>query len=359
MASKLNAFLNQLGDGLLKPKGQMADWQHASRTFVDDDFRLAPKVKFLYHVYFDINQSALKYSTLSDRHKNEIGILAKSVDFPRFTLKTVTLNQYNRKKIIQTTHDYAPLNFKFHDDRANVINNLWQNYYAYYYADPMTATAPGSYDRNAMKPDSYIIGPYGLDNNSSIPFFNEIILYQLNNRQFASYTLKKPVITAFNHDNHLSSDQGAPSECNMTIAYEAVTYDVGMISSGNVKGFAQEHYDKTPSPLTAAGGGTRSIFGTGGVLDGAFNVFDAVSSGKAFSSAGNLLNTTAAAINTYQNAKNLTGGGIKQEGQKILAGVAVGALGVAAGAVSTGLKNLNFPSTKINTKTQANPMDFP
>jgi hypothetical protein len=54
MANKFTRYL--LGDGnvfkglvggILKPKGHMADWQHASRVFVDDTFRLAPRHKFL------------------------------------------------------------------------------------------------------------------------------------------------------------------------------------------------------------------------------------------------------------------------------------------------------------------------
>ena len=74
MANKNNSLLNQVGNGFLRPKGQLGDWQHAARAFVDDDFRLAPKVKFLYHVYFNINSSALKNQDLNDRNKNEISL---------------------------------------------------------------------------------------------------------------------------------------------------------------------------------------------------------------------------------------------------------------------------------------------
>ena len=64
MASKDNSFLDQLVNGLGNPKGNLGSWQHAARTFQDDYFRLAPKSKFLYHVFFDINTSALKSSNL-------------------------------------------------------------------------------------------------------------------------------------------------------------------------------------------------------------------------------------------------------------------------------------------------------
>ena len=49
MASK---GLRQLVGGLLNPKGNLGDFRHAARLFTDDSFRLLPKSKFLFHVYF-------------------------------------------------------------------------------------------------------------------------------------------------------------------------------------------------------------------------------------------------------------------------------------------------------------------
>lgn len=356
MASKNNGFLDQLVNGITNPKGNLGSWQHASRTFQDDYFRLAPKSKFLYHVFFDINTSALKSLNLKYQHQNEIGLLVKSADLPKFTLKTATLNQYNRKKVVQMDHELMPLNIKFHDDRAHIINTMWQNYYAYYYADPSAAKTPGAYSRNAMKSSNYIRTTYGFDNGSSIPFFNKIVLYQLNKREYVSYTLINPLITSFSHDQVQSSDQGsAGAENNMTIAYEAVSYNVGSIRGGKVKGFAVDHYDKSPSPLSAAGGGTSSIFGPGGVIDGAADVLDSLASGEAFESPANFLSTAITAVNTYQNTKGLTNAGVRQEGRNLLIG---GTIAVAAAGLS-GLKNVVFPSRTGNGgTTQANQVDF-
>ncbi len=40
-------FFSGLAGGILKPKGiGPANWQHASRVFVDDTFRLSPRHKF-------------------------------------------------------------------------------------------------------------------------------------------------------------------------------------------------------------------------------------------------------------------------------------------------------------------------
>jgi hypothetical protein len=349
MASKDNSFLNQLLNGLLGPKGQLSTWEHASRTFQDDYFRLAPKAKFLYHVYFDINTSALKTLNLKFQHQTEMGLLVKSADLPRFILKTSTLNQYNRKKVVMTDHEFQPINLKFHDDRSHIVNALWQNYYAYYFADSYSAKSAGAYSRTAMKNGSYIRNKYGLDNGSSIPFFRSITLYQLNKREYVSYTLVNPMITSFNHDQVQSNDQGTNgAECSMTLAYEAVHYDIGSIRSGRVKGFAVDHYDKAPSPLTPQGGGTASLFGAGGVIEGAADVFGALASGEAFNSPANFLSTAITAINTYQNSKKLSKVGVQQEGRAI---VTAGAIAVAAAGVS-GLRDIIFPGAGGNNRNR-------
>jgi hypothetical protein len=353
MTSKFNSLLNTLGAGFnlkdtakgaLRPKGQLGDWQHASRTFVDDNFRLAPKAKFLYHVYFDINKGALRDTSLKDRHQFEIGLLVKSVDLPKFTFKTSTVNQYNRKKVVQLSHEFQPMIFKFHDDRAHIVNRLWQNYYSYYYSDPSVAKSQ-FYKRNATTGPENIKVNYGFDNNSSIPFFNRIVLYQLNKREYNSYTLINPLVSAFTHDTPNSAEQsGGNAECTMTIAYEAVSYDIGAIEGDNVIGFAKDHYDKLPSPLAPAGGGTRTIFGTGGLLNGI------ASAAESFSN-GNYLTGSIEAINTYQNSKKLTKAGVTAEGSSLLAGAAV----VGAGLAINGIKDTFFPAKKPNDSTTATP----
>ena len=150
--------------------------QHASRLFVDDQFRLFPKLKYLFHVSFSINPKALANIELSQKHKNEINMLVKSIDLPSFTVTTEVLNQYNRKKVIQYNHKFGEILVKFHDDNISIVNTLWQNYYRYYYADSIAATSNRAYTRNATKNSSYINSVYGLDNGSTEPFFNYITI---------------------------------------------------------------------------------------------------------------------------------------------------------------------------------------
>ena len=282
MAFTPNSFLYSPSNVTLK------DYAHAARVFTDDQFRLAPKSKFLFHVAFNINQSALKNIDIAQRYKNEINVLVKTCDLPQYKVTVDTLNQYNRKKNIQTTHKYEPLSITFHDDNMGLINQLWQNYYSYYYADSTSALDPGAYKRNATRNSNYITNPYGLDNGSTAPFFNYITIYQMARHEYVSYTLLNPVISLFNH-NKLDYAQGnTPHDFSMSIAYEAVAYGNGDVTVGDPEGFGFEHYDQTPSSLQPGDGSRQEspTFTNGSTL----NMQEVV-------------NTVSAQLNTYQNTK--------------------------------------------------------
>ena len=111
MANILTPFLDGLKSGVLEPKGNLGDFAHAARLYVDDSFRLAPKSKFLFHVVFNINQNVLDrmianspahpngsriFKTLSNfknKHQNELNMLVKNVDLPQYSIETVVAQQ--------------------------------------------------------------------------------------------------------------------------------------------------------------------------------------------------------------------------------------------------------------------------
>jgi hypothetical protein len=234
------------------PAYNLRDQRHASRLFTADQFRLAPKQNFLFHVSFGINKAALINSEIVQRYGNEINMLVKSADLPNITLKADTVHQYNRKKNVQITSEFTDLSIKFHDDNMGLINHLWQNYYTYYYADPRAAKINGSYDRNATKNSNFIPTAYGLDNKSSQPFFDYIKIYQMARHEYVEYFLHNPIITNWNH-NKLDYSQGNTAhDFDMKIKYEAVSYSQGRVDAQNdaPEGFGQTHYDFTPSPLS-------------------------------------------------------------------------------------------------------------
>jgi hypothetical protein len=233
---------------IVDPNIVLRDQRHASKLFVDNQFRLAPKQKFLFHVSFGINPTTLLETSLVQRFGQEINMLVKSIDLPSYNIQTEELNQYNRKKVVQYKSKTNEISVKFHDDNMGLINRLWQNYYSYYYADPRSATVNGAFSRTAMQNSDYIPAGYGLDNGSSEPFFKYIKIYQMARHEFVCYHLYNPLIVSWNHNK---VDYGATGtmEADMKLQYEAVSYSVGEVEPGSVEGFGDSHYDVTPSPL--------------------------------------------------------------------------------------------------------------
>jgi hypothetical protein len=304
------------------PYISLRDQQHAARLFADEQFALAPKSKFLFHVAFSLNKGALRTTDLVERFGSTIGMLVKSTDLPSYTVSTELLNQYNRKKVMQYQSKPGEITMKFHDDNTGIINQLWQNYYSYYYADFNSAGVPGAYSRTATKNSNYITQPYGLDNGSTEPFFNYIIIYQMARHEFVSYKLVNPIITFWNY-NRVDYAQGQQTqEFDMKLQCEAVEYGLGVVGSDTIEGFGREHYDPTPSPLV---GDTR------------IGVSSVLSSQNNQSNANNFLSNMIQTVNNYQNASQ---------------GTVPGNMGVinVDGANVTGTGNtlgINFPNSTV------------
>lgn len=245
MANPNNAYLNNNSNEVT-----LRDWQHAARMFTDSNQIYGPKQKFLFHVAFHINKGALRNLTLANTYNTQINMLVKSISLPKFSVSSDKVNQYNRKKNIQSKVSYEEISVKFHDDNLGLINQLWQNYFNYYYADSSSAGITGAYDKTAIKKFNYIRSNYGLDNGSSAPFFDYITIYQMAQGQYVSYKLINPIFTSWSH-NGLDYAGTGTHDNDATIAYEAVEYGSGKVQPGDPEGFALQNYDLQQSPLNA------------------------------------------------------------------------------------------------------------
>jgi hypothetical protein len=290
----------------------LRDQRHASRLFADDQFRLAPKANWLFHVAFGINPAALKTIDIAQRHGNEIGMLVKSVTLPKFTMATDQVNQYNRKKQIQRQHKFESSTIKFHDDNMSLINNLWQNYYSYYYADSTSAKKAGAYNRNAIRNFDSITSNYGLDNGSTTPFFTYIKIYQMARHEYVSYTLHNPIIKSWDHATVNYEDKNL-HDFTMVVDYEAVSYGSGEVTAGDPIGFGLEHYDTTPSPLQSMGrvdNASPSFLNNSNLTNNATSFLaNLVATNNAY--ANNQQANNSAGIGTGTTTTNQTTGGIQ------------------------------------------------
>lgn len=261
-----NAFTNWLStsnSGYKNGAPILKDYQHASRLFLDNDYAKSPKVGFLYFVSFNINREAILNKEWENKHLQDFGLLVKKVDLPKFKITTETLNQYNRKTVVQTKLNYENINIEFHDDNSDIVNDFWVNYYKFYYLDSNYGGASNSGPvRNQLVPafndtkygvDDYQYGRYPFDANVK-DFLSSIDIYVLHQQQFTQITLVNPKITEWGHDSLNFSEGGKTLQNRMGIAYENVLYNQGQILAGSKpEGFAAVYYDTTPSPLTIGG----------------------------------------------------------------------------------------------------------
>jgi len=268
-----------------KGSPSLRDFQHSSKIFRSNGYGLAPKMKFLFHVYFDVNTKAYNQNLSTG---DNFGLLVKSVKLPSYSITTHELNQYNRKRIVQTKIKYDNVNFAFHDDSDNTITSLWEAYYTYYYKDgtnyaifkgdkgsltgsitrPVNSSLDNAYNtRNIYANNSEIRGKNNWGyvgevpnstTNTKLPFFNKITIFGFNRHLFTAYTLINPLITRFGHDTYSYADGAGTMEMQMDLSYETVVYNEGAMDgrepSNIVTGFGLDNaYDKTLSPITPPG----------------------------------------------------------------------------------------------------------
>lgn len=313
MASLYNADLKPLKYG-----DKTHPYDHATKLFVADNMRLMPKQKFLYYVVLNIDvgiiQNILTSSqSISDPissqdliQQYEAGLMAKRVDLPKFTLNTKTMNAYNRKNIVQTHITYDPISISFHDDAADVITNLWNDYYTYYYRDSDYDTTlyqlPHKYQpRNAEK------WGFSPRNSNLKPFFRSIQIYSLHQKRFTEYTLVNPMISSWRHGEHDSYDDNGTMESTMTLSYETVKYKTGYVNAVDVNGFSILHYDNFQSPISTS---TTNIYTDAGIIGSIEGAAKDLARPDGKSGSNDVLSNVLSAYRFYNGIKNANFGSV-------------------------------------------------
>ena len=196
----------------------------------------------------------------------DLSTIVQSCDLPSFAFNTQTLNQYNRKRIIQTKVEWNPINIKFYDTRDNKFQKVMEEYFKWYYKDGRENTwsfgsgswvpdtvdaAPFLYDFGFQPPFSkgsqakerkfVSNAPYGSTNtsakgdmNSGQPaidfekyFFSKIVITRMSGGREkpikSPIILYNPTITNIQHDT-LDYSTSQPISWNVQFAYEGVRH---------------------------------------------------------------------------------------------------------------------------------------
>jgi hypothetical protein len=288
----------------------LKDYSHASKTFRTNGYELAPRNKFLFYVFFTINTGRIPalQAAFGNDEVATIGTQVRSIQLPNYQMAVETLNQYNRKRLVQTKIEYQPIQVVFNDDQGDLIRNMWYNYYTYYYKDPTQkydnvaptngtlgnlATLANGYNYNDrdIYNNSRQVNDWGYigegytdssifsgSNSNKPPFFRDIKIYGLSQKKFASYVLINPLINNWQHDTYDYAQGNGVMTHTVSLQYETVKYGTGYIGgntpSSTVPGFADpNHYDTRRSAL-ARPGSTETVFGQGGLVDAGIGIYE-------------------------------------------------------------------------------------
>lgn len=342
-----NADLKPLENGTTHP------YDHATRLFLSDNFRLAPKQSFLYYVCINVDQSALQsliglgsdpVSSQSLIEQYEAGLMAKRVELPRFNVQTRSLKAYNRKNIFQTGIAYDPISITFHDDAADTVLKFWNDFYTYYYRDSdydsSIYTSPHKYQ--ARQREGWGFSPR---NKNLKPFLRDIQIFSLHNKRFTEYRLINPIITNWRHGEHDSSASNGLLEAQMTVDFETVKYFTGYVNPVDVNGFAIIHYDDTPSPISNS---TTNIYTDSGLLGAIEGTAQDLARPDGTGSGSGILSSVLDAYRFYNNIKNTN---FKQVGSLVLGQIGTQILG---GAINGAINNVIFPTAGTTSQVFPN-----
>jgi len=294
------SFVEQVAGGFFA-SDNLKDYTHASKLFRSDGYGLAPNFKFLFHVYFTLENPAASPS--DDR--GLVGALVKSISLPSFEVETQEYVQYNRKRLVHSKINYRPVEIKMHDDSSDTVRSLWYNYYNYYFADPSYnyESGQGGYSGRDIYNLERGQDNWGMSTTSpnglvKAPFFKDIQIYGMSRGNYIKYTLINPVITDWRGDTYDYSAGNGVMEHNVTVKFEAVKYERGRVGDENMNGFGvPSRYDTSPSPLGAPGN-TASIFGQSGALDTVQGVTEDLANGNFLGA----IQKAGRSIKTFKNA---------------------------------------------------------
>jgi hypothetical protein len=374
------------------PPGEgLRDYTHAAKTFRAGGYDLAPRNKFLFYVYFNLNTNIPAVANLISGGKSStIGLTVKTAQLPGYQIDVNTMNQYNRKRLIQTKINYNPATIVFNDDHSDLIRNMWYQYYQYYYSDPVykygnTPNQSGtlgeissllsgfSYNSNDIYQASRPVQKWGLNGQgytnptlqslaSSLltgpasgqePFFRDITIYGMSQKTYAQYTMINPLITEWTHDTYDYSQGNGIMTHTMSIRYENVKYYSGAIGgaqpSDPMSGFADpSHYDVNASPI-AKPGSTATVESQGTIRPSAYGSkqdLQSLATGQntlqnVIGAVGQALVPTAASFLNGQLAGSGALGAALVTGLGVAAGIGVpGSIGQVPG----GKGGMNFPT---------------
>lgn len=158
-----------------------------------------------------------------------VGFYATQCDRPKIKFRTRTLNQYNKKRVIQSGHDFAPVSITFNDTADGSAENMFREYYSFYYGDVKNTSTNGwIYDQEASQFNNGA-GGWGFRtpsvvNSDMANFFDSMQIYIFYNGYFDRYDLVNPKISEYLPSDLDYSDASGIQQTRITLEYEGLVF---------------------------------------------------------------------------------------------------------------------------------------
>jgi len=146
-----------------------------------------------------------------------------SIAMPNASARTQVLNQYNRKRIVQTGYDYTPITISAYDTRDAQLEKFLNVYWEHYFAGPFIRK-----DEKQFIDDLIYTGTFGGGQTSNAGFrlsnfkyfIKKIEIVRKSSPEDISLTtVYNPVITSVDADG-LDYSDSTPMKYGLTFAYE-------------------------------------------------------------------------------------------------------------------------------------------
>lgn len=230
----------------------------------DEPQTLLPRQKFQFSVSINHLQPSGGGSSLTKLTLDRIS----SMDLPSYSSNTTTVNNFNKKKLVQTGITYDPVTLTAYDTRDGdspiSIENFLRNYFTYYYAGTMSADADTvTQTHNLINFTSDTSGS-GFKLQPQKYFIDSIVITRKHIAEgtFDEITLYNPIINSVAGDTLDYSDSGAV-QYRIQFSYEAVNLITGTAgtTSTATSGVAQGNFagQNSGSVMTTSPGGLVGI----------------------------------------------------------------------------------------------------
>lgn len=203
----------------------LKDSRTAARMWGLKDSRLdkLPRAKFLFMVNF------LRPTATNANYGDwatGISFIVKSVTRPNISFKVETLNQYNKKRVIQTGLEYEPITVSFYDTYDQRVVKMLKQYLDHYYGDFAFGTRTAwNYDVvsevYSEETDEFGFKVNNIGSNEEY-FFENIEFYQFGGGNYNKFILVHPKLVSFDYDDEDYTDTTTPQMINMRFAYEGI-----------------------------------------------------------------------------------------------------------------------------------------